>query len=87
LKTTFFLYIHCNFHVDKRPFIDCFIDVCPDTPQKTCDGTAASQADSVCNKIMDPAFKACHGVSIVNKKERHTIIVKKRNYSFKERQK
>jgi hypothetical protein len=36
---------------------------------------------------MDPAFKACHGVSIVNKKERHTIIVKKRNYSFKERQK
>jgi hypothetical protein len=27
---------------------------------------------------MDPAFKACHGVSIVNKKEKHTIIVKKK---------
>jgi hypothetical protein len=36
---------------------------------------------------MDPTFKACHGVSIVNKKERYTIIVKKWNYLFKERQK
>ncbi|XP_052092501.1 mucin-5AC-like [Mytilus californianus] len=34
--------------------------VCPDAPQKSCSGMQATQAESVCNKIMDPAFQACH---------------------------
>lgn len=39
------------------------VAVCPDAPQKSCSGTQATQAESVCNKIMDPAFQACHTVS------------------------